>query len=111
MYFLLWCTVKNYCIIFSPVSCLDVNTNGTVKDEPAPAPETLRVDKEATTPPAPPPHVPPPPPPERTADKEKDKNERDKTGMMAICKTAICYYYYGIAPKPLGLKFRDFTKY
>ncbi|XP_063529356.1 inhibitor of growth protein 1 [Cydia strobilella] len=58
------------------ISCLEVNTNGTTKEEPAPAPEPARNEKEPSAPPAPPVHA---PPPERAPDKKEDK-ERDKTG-------------------------------
>ncbi|XP_063380902.1 inhibitor of growth protein 1 [Cydia fagiglandana] len=58
------------------ISCLEVNTNGTTKEEPAPAPEPARSEKEPSAPPAPPVHA---PPPERAPDKKEDK-ERDKTG-------------------------------
>lgn len=64
------------------VSCLEVKTNGTVKEEPAPVPETLRaVEKEVPAPVVTPQHAPPPPPPERCNEKEKEKvDNRDKTG-------------------------------
>ncbi|KAG6461679.1 inhibitor of growth protein 1 [Manduca sexta] len=63
------------------VSCLEVNTNGTTKDEPAPPQDTVRgVDKEAVTPQTPQPHAPPPPPPEKTAEKDKEKVEKEKSG-------------------------------
>ncbi|XP_068619668.1 inhibitor of growth protein 1 [Battus philenor] len=62
------------------ISCLEINTNGTIKEEPLPASESLRSgDKESSTPQTQQQHVQPPPPPERNNDKEKEK-ERDKTG-------------------------------
>lgn len=61
------------------VSCLDINTNGTTKEEPTAAQETVRTgDKEANTPQPTQQHAPPPPPPERNNEKEKEK-EREKS--------------------------------
>lgn len=66
-----------------PVSCLEVKTNGTAKEEPAPAPEAIRsVEKETPAPVVTPQHAPPPPPPERSNEKEKEKVDRDKSGGM-----------------------------
>ncbi|XP_026761427.2 inhibitor of growth protein 2 [Galleria mellonella] len=63
------------------VSCLDVNTNGTTKEEPTTPLETPRtVDKDTSSLQVQPLNVAPPPPPERTNEKEKDKVEREKTG-------------------------------
>lgn len=74
------------------VSCLEVKTNGTVKEEPAPVPETLRAaEKEVPAPVVTPQHAPPPPPPERTNEKEKEKvDSRDKSGgKIILC--ILCY--------------------
>ncbi|XP_053615556.1 inhibitor of growth protein 2 [Plodia interpunctella] len=61
------------------ISCLDVNTNGTVKEEPAAPSESHRGgDKDSS--PLPAPHAAPPPPPDRGADKEKEKVDKDKSG-------------------------------
>lgn len=63
------------------LSCLNVNTNGTTKEEPTPVPEVPRAVEKETPPPAVvPQHAPPPPPPERITEKEKEKVDRDKTG-------------------------------
>ncbi|XP_059051978.1 inhibitor of growth protein 2 [Achroia grisella] len=63
------------------VSCLDVNTNGTTKEEPATPLETPRTtDKDSGTVQPQPLAVAPPPPPERSNEKEKEKVERDKSG-------------------------------
>ncbi|XP_037962775.2 inhibitor of growth protein 1 [Plutella xylostella] len=61
------------------MACVDVNTNGTAKEEPS-TPESTRVEKEAATPAREPAHAPPPPPPDRNAEREKEKPDRDKTG-------------------------------
>ncbi|KAJ2954826.1 hypothetical protein O0L34_g3138 [Tuta absoluta] len=59
------------------ISCLEVNTNGTApKKEPTPPAEPV-VEKESSPPQQ---QAPPPPPPEKTAEKEKEKAERDKSG-------------------------------
>ncbi|KAM3961171.1 inhibitor of growth protein 2 [Aphomia sociella] len=63
------------------ISCLDVNTNGTTKEEPTPTSEVPRnVDKDTSTQQQQPINAAPPPPPERTNEKEKEKADRDKTG-------------------------------
>lgn len=72
-------------IFFFTVSCLDINTNGTAKEEPAPVQETQRnVEKETVAPVATQQHAPPPPPPERNNEKEKEKVDRDKSGGMSF---------------------------
>ncbi|XP_041983027.1 inhibitor of growth protein 1-like isoform X2 [Aricia agestis] len=59
---------------------LDVNTNGTSKEEPHTQTETVRaVEKEQNTAPTQP-LTQAPPPPERNTEKEKEKSDKDKSG-------------------------------
>lgn len=61
------------------VSCLEVNTNGTVKEESPQASESRSSDKDTSTP-IQQQHTPAPPPPERSNEKEKEKIDKDKSG-------------------------------
>ncbi|KAL0819068.1 hypothetical protein ABMA28_008344 [Loxostege sticticalis] len=61
------------------ISCLDVNTNGTAKEESTPPSEPVR-EKETIAAQTQQQHAPPPPPPERTNDKDKEKPDKDKSG-------------------------------
>lgn len=64
------------------MACLDVNTNGAIKEEPAPVAEAPRgVDKEPAANSSPAPNTTPVPMQERTNDRDKEKNERDRSGM------------------------------
>ncbi|XP_050354837.1 inhibitor of growth protein 2 [Nymphalis io] len=62
------------------LSSLEVNTNGTAKEELPQASESRSTDKDTSTQQVQQTHAPPPPPPERSNDKEKDKGEKDKSG-------------------------------
>lgn len=58
------------------LTCLDISTNGTIKEEPAAVAEAPREkDKEAAAPAPAAPQV-----QERTNDRDKEKHEKDKTG-------------------------------
>lgn len=62
------------------VSCLEVNTNGTSKEEPTPASESRSNEKDSNTQQVQQRHSTPPAPPERTSEKEKEKSDKDKSG-------------------------------
>ncbi|CAG9568048.1 unnamed protein product [Danaus chrysippus] len=62
------------------ISCLEVNTNGTSKEEPTPASESRSNEKDSNTQQVQQRHSTPPAPPERTSEKEKEKSEKDKSG-------------------------------
>lgn len=63
----------------SPVSSLEVTTNGTVKEESPQASESRSIDKDTSTQ-VQQHHAPPPQTPERSSDKEKEKADKDKSG-------------------------------
>ncbi|XP_045504101.1 inhibitor of growth protein 1 [Colias croceus] len=61
------------------VSCLEVNTNGTAKEEQTANSESRSNEKDSTQQ-TQQQSAPPPPPPERTSEKEKEKPEKEKGG-------------------------------
>lgn len=67
---------------------MDVNTNGTAKEESTPPSEPVR-EKETIAAQTQQQHAPPPPPPERTNDKDKEKPDKDKSGGELTFKLAL----------------------
>ncbi|XP_047507958.1 inhibitor of growth protein 1 [Pieris napi] len=61
------------------VSCLEVKTNGAVREEPTQNTETRSIEKETNSLQTQQQTV-PPPPPERNTEKDKDKSEKEKGG-------------------------------
>ncbi|XP_004931306.1 inhibitor of growth protein 1 [Bombyx mandarina] len=61
------------------LSCIEVTTNGTTKEEVTPTQDVLsKTEKEASVLTTPHQNIAPPPPPERTNEKEKEKVEKEK---------------------------------